>query len=221
MKITSITRFTRLTSITGNKDTDLLVLIKLDKESFAIFKNFQNKYIYKLFKNETLWKERLFKFYSEIYPEPGQSWKNLYLNLVYLLKKHNYNKENISFQNACERGHLDVVKYLINFSNKGFGSIDPASDENYAIGLACQYGHINVVKYLIGLPKNYNINPAGYNNYAIRYASACGHLSVVKYLTGLPKEYGISIGTSITWAKKNNRIDVVNYLLSLPKKSKE
>lgn len=38
---------------------------------------YKNKYFNQICKNETLWKERLFKYYGKFYPEEGQTWKNL------------------------------------------------------------------------------------------------------------------------------------------------
>jgi len=43
----------------------------------------------------------------------------------------------------------------------------------------------------MSLPKEYGINPAAGNNVAIRMASRNGELNIVNYLMSLPKEYGI------------------------------
>jgi len=197
--------------ITGNRDTDIIVLTKL--QNISIFKNFQNKYINKLYKNESLWRNRLFKYYAEIYPEPGQTWKDLYLNLVFHMK--NYNKDQESLRHASANGYLSVVKYLISFPE-----IDPALYHNLPIRLASENGHLSVVKYLINLPKKYNIYPSEGDNCAIIRASERGHLSVVKYLIGLPKEYGINPSAknnlAIRWATCNGRLDIVKYLIGLP-----
>jgi ankyrin repeat protein len=209
--------------ITGNKDMDLIVLSKLFEKEFFIFCSFknQNKYINKLYNNETLWRERLFRYYAEIYPEENQTWKNLYLSLIYHLDKFEYKKNKKILMKATMNDHLDVVKYLMSLSKEyeirtnaveksfeyacktGFlnivkylmslhGIIKANLDYNYAIRLASEYGHLDVVKYLMSLPKEYKIDPSAKNNYAIRLASEYGHLDVVKYLIGLPQEYGIN-----------------------------
>jgi hypothetical protein len=172
--------------ITGHKDTDLRLLLELSDREFLIFcgkkdsLQFENKYVNKLCNNETLWQKRLFKYYAQIYPEPGQTWKDLYLSLIYHLDK--YGKDYDSFLKATKNGHLEVVKYLISFPG-----INPSADDNFAIKLASINGHLSVVKYLIGLSEEYKIDPAADDNYAVIKASERGHLDVVKYLMSLPK----------------------------------
>jgi hypothetical protein len=211
--------------ITGHKDTDLKVLLELGDREFLIFcgkkesLQSKNKYINKLCNSENLWKNRLFKYYAEIYPELGQTWKNLYLSLVYHLNRYKYKKNMDSFIDAIGNGYLDVIKYLTSFpelispsghdnhaiktsSSNGrldivkylmtLPNVDPAAADNYAVTSASYYGNLDVVKYLMGLPKEYGIDPAANNNIAIRWASECGYLDVVKYLMSLPKEYGIN-----------------------------
>ena len=115
--------------ITGYQDTDFLTLLKLDDKDF--FKicaklnlpkdlekedyplEFTNRKIYQLCNNENLWETRLFERYGKFYPQDGQTWKNLYLKLVYYLDKYNYKKNHKSFQKASKNGHLEVVKYLM------------------------------------------------------------------------------------------------------------
>jgi hypothetical protein len=188
-----LTSFTTITSITGHKDTDLMLLLEMDDREFLIFcgkdsLQFKNKYINKLCKSENLWRDRLFKYYGKFYPEVGQTWKNLYLSLVYLLDKYRYEKNNDAIQMAAQNGHLSVVKYLMSLPG-----INPAADDNDAIKWAIENGHLSVVKYLIGLPKEYGIDPTDWNNFAIKRANENGHLEVVNYLLSLPKEYGIHL----------------------------
>ena len=44
----------------------------------------------------------------------------------------------------------------------------------------------------MSLPKEYKIDASADDNLAIKGASKNGHLEVVKYLMSLPKEYGIN-----------------------------
>ena len=111
------------------------------------------------------------------------------LNLANNIKKYKYEKNNESFLLACDRGHLEVIKYLISLPEKY--KIDPSAMINLAIRRASLYGRLEVVKYLISLPEEYNIDPSADNNYAIKWASYNGHLDVVNYLMSLPKEYNI------------------------------
>jgi len=210
--------------LTGHKDTDLRVLLELDDREFLIFcgkkdsLQFENKYINKLCKDESLWKDRLFKYYGKFYPEPGQSWKNLYLTLVYRLDKYKYGKDDDSFAEASRNGHLEVIKYLMSLPEEY--KIIPAVNNNLVIRYASLNGHLDVVKYLMSLPKEYGIDPAASENGAIRWASENGHLDVIKYLMSLPKEYKINPGSNnnlaIKWASENGHLNVVNYLSSLP-----
>ena len=115
---------------TKQKNTDFEVLLNLsDKDFFNICANFKldkdkegkeiiplqykSKYINELCNDENLWRNRLWKYYGNFYPEDRQTWKNLYLRLVYYLDKYNYKKDISSFQNASYNGHLEVVKYLM------------------------------------------------------------------------------------------------------------
>jgi hypothetical protein len=187
--------------ITGHKDTDLRVLLELDDREFLIFcgkkdsLQFENKYVNKLCKSETLWQNRLFKYYGKFYPEVNQSWKNLYLSLIYLLDKYKYEKDYDSFVKANRNGHLSVVKYLISLPEEY--KINPAAWDNVAIRVASYGGHLNVVKYLMSLPKEYKINPSVFNNDPISWASINGHLSVVNYLLSLPEEYGVHLPNQV------------------------
>ena len=49
---------------------------------------------------------------------------------------------------AAEKGHVDVVKYLMEEENEKYG-IDPAAEDNWAIREAADMGHLDVVKYLM------------------------------------------------------------------------
>ena len=62
-----------------------------------------------------------------------------------------YQKE---FLNACKKGDLKLVKYLLELPNN---NININSKNDRACRLACSKGHINIVKYLLELPNN-NIN---------------------------------------------------------------
>jgi len=125
--------------------------------------------------------------YSEEVPDKGGVLKK-YTELVmkHVFKKYDVNhailrRLNIEeyeylFQmddiigNACCKGHLSVVKYLV---KKGT-SINYCS----AAQTASENGHLSVVKYLVGMGADLTAD----NNYTIRAASRNGHLDMVKYL---------------------------------------
>ncbi len=225
------------------KDLDLLILSYLSDKDVLNFCQI-NKYGIKLYNNEDFWRNRTYIKFGKIYPEEGQSYKEFYLKLVYFMDKYKYEKDNNSFEDASERGHLEVVKYLMSLDR--VYNIDPSADDDYALGFASLNGHLEVVKYLIS---TCFVNPNSDDNCAIRWASEKGNLEVVKYLmsTGLVDpsakndeaiglassngylevvEYLMSTGIvdpsgndnySIKRAIKNGHLDVIEYLLSLPK----
>ena len=198
-----------------NKDVMSIILMKLNDKDLYNFCQI-NKRANKLC-DDHFWRNRLWKYYGEFYPQDGQTCKNLYLKLVYLIKEYNYIKDNKSLRKASEKGHLEVVKYLMSLPDK----IDPSAENNFAIRWASLYGHLEVVKYLMSLPKEYGIDPSVKDNEAIRWASLYGNLEVVKYLMSLPKEYGIDPSAdnnyAIRCANYYKGSKVVKYLLSLPK----
>lgn len=70
---------------------------------------------------------------------------------------------------ASEKGHLDVVKYLVKHGS------DINAEHNYALVHASQNGHLDVVKYLVE-------NGANINDLALRRTKQNRHSEVVKYL---------------------------------------
>jgi len=189
-----------------NKDVLLIVLSKINNQDLLNICQV-NKYFSNLCNNENLWRNKLWKEYRKIYPEENQTWKNMYLKLVYYMNKNKYEKTSDSFLDSIEDGHLEVVKYLstlidinpvLNFeivtcsSYHGnlniviFLSTLPEVDfsiQDYAIQTTSQKGYLEVVKFLSTLP---NVDPSAGNNYAIQRASYYGHIEVVKYLSALP-----------------------------------
>ncbi len=202
----------------GNKDVDLMILMKLEEKDLINFCQI-NKYAKKLCLNEDFWRNRLWKYYGKICIEEEQIYKEFYLKLVYYMDKYRYKKDNISFRNASQNGRLEVLKYLISLDREY--NIDPSSWDNYAIRWASGEGHLEVVKYLMSIDRVYNIDPSSWDNYAIRLASLKGNLELVKYLMSLDREYNIDPSTqnnfAIKYASYNSHLEVVKYLSSLPK----
>ena len=71
---------------------------------------------------------------------------------------------------ACENGHIDIVKYLVE------QGADIHAESDKALVLASQFNHFEVVKYLVenGADKN--------NDEALRLARRNGHLRIIEYL---------------------------------------
>jgi len=145
-----------------------------------------------------------------------------------------YNK---AFYHASDQGHLDVIKYLINFvdiqSNENWAVIGAAAqghldivkylcdaganvrDRNeLALSLASEHGHLEVVKYLIEDAHDKS-NIHAYDDYALRYASYRGHLKVVKYLCEMGANIHAYEDWSIIYAALNGRLKVVKYLCEM------
>ena len=119
---------------------------------------------------------------------------------------------------ACRRGHLDVVKYLVNER-----SIDPLCELNDGLTplhFACHKGHLEIVKFLV---EEKGCNPMyNHGEYPTAYACACvgGHLDVVRYLTEerqcdpLAKDVnGYPAIVSAAVINKNNNIDILKYFV--------
>ena len=100
---------------------------------------------------------------------------------------------------ASEKGHLDIIKYLI---------YQRIGDKVSAIQDASRNGHFEVVKYLTSI---------GVKSYiSIQYAAVHGHLEIVKYLVKqhTREEFIKVVDYCIIWASFNDHFEVVKYLMS-------
>ena len=115
---------------------------------------------------------------------------------------------------ACEKGHLCVVKYLIEKQNARKESRDKYG--MITIHVAASYGNLNIVKYLIeeqGIDVNIKDN---FWRTPLHWAALEGHLDVVKYLV---EEQNASLTalnkrneTPMDDAQRHNKYEVFNYL---------
>ena len=84
-------------------------------------------------------------------------------------------EDDYPFRAACEHGHLNIIKFLLVYSQ-----VNAAACDNYALKHAALNGHLDVVQYLL---KNCpTVDPSAENNYAIRWATHCGHYKIAKIL---------------------------------------
>jgi len=75
---------------------------------------------------------------------------------------------------ACEHGHLDIVKYIIeNFE------FNHQTELKYVFEQACGWGHLDIVKYLVDLLK---YKTCDITSYALQYACWNGQFEVVSWL---------------------------------------
>jgi Ankyrin repeats (3 copies)/Ankyrin repeats (many copies) len=153
--------------------------------------------------------------YSYDQPQSGLSQACADNDLNYLKKEIERGIDPSIFNNeaiqiACQRGHLEIVKYLLTDSR-----VDPSSRLNWSIYIASDYGHDEIVSILL---KDNRVNPADHNNFAIRAASENGHLKVVQLLMNdnrvNPADHNNS---AINHASKNGHLKVVELLLTDPR----
>lgn len=103
---------------------------------------------------------------------------------------------------ACANGHLQIVKYLINFINNN-------DVINKSFEFACRHGHLDIVIFLI----SYNANIHYGNNLPLIIASINGHHEIVKLLVLrnaniLDQNIGALYG-----AYNHGHLNIVKYLL--------
>ncbi|WP_175888216.1 ankyrin repeat domain-containing protein [Burkholderia contaminans] len=111
---------------------------------------------------------------------------------------------NFALMAACTKGHLQVVKYLIDQ-----GANIHARDD-YALRNASHDGHFGIVKYLVEKGADIHAN----EDWALRGASGNGHLEIVKYLV----EQGADIHAEGEWAlvaaSMSGHFQICDYLVS-------
>ena len=83
-------------------------------------------------------------------------------------------------QNACEHGHIEVVKLLLSLPlSRG---VLPSSNDNRALRLAAKNGHSDIVQLLLNLPLERGVDPSALDNEALIYASSYHRHDVVRIL---------------------------------------
>jgi ankyrin repeat protein len=114
---------------------------------------------------------------------------------------------------AAEKGHLDVVKYLV--EEKGADIKAAANNGNTPLYRAARYGNLDVVKYLV--EKGANVEAADkYGDTSLHWAARFGYWDVVKYLVEKGADFKAADkdgGTLLHWAARFGNWDVVKYLV--------
>lgn len=94
-------------------------------------------------------------------------------------------------QVACARGHIDIVRYILQGDCRAghviFANVDPAVDDNSPLLLACMHGHVSIVRELLRKgPDGKQIYPAvdakTRGNLPIKMAAEHGNLEVINFL---------------------------------------
>jgi len=105
---------------------------------------------------------------------------------------------------VSEKGHLEVVKYLISMG------ADVHTRNDYPLGLASMNGHLEVVKYLISMKAYVHAE----NDFALRWASYNGRLDIVKYLVNFFQDIPLDI---IEYAT----VTIKDFLVKINKQNKQ
>ena len=94
------------------------------------------------------------------------------LGLLQYLIENNFISKDDALIYASSKGHLEVVKYLVDH-----GANVNAQDD-YALRSAARNGHLDVIKYLVGHGANVNAQDDG----ALIWASLKGYTDIVNFL---------------------------------------
>ena len=112
---------------------------------------------------------------------------------------------NPAVHNAAEKGHFEIMKYLVEKDNTSGRQLD------MLLRSASRGGNLDIVKYLVDKGANIHF----YDNAAIRYASRDGHLDVVKYLVEHGADPHADSDFALKSASRNGHLKIVKYLISL------
>ena len=110
--------------------------------------------------------------------------------------------EYLPFRVAVEKGHLDIVKYLLENGAK------MSSGNNDAIRLASFHGYLDIIKYLI----ENGADIYALDGIALEFASKNGHLNLVRFLLENYTFNHDSLYRAIREAKMHNHIEIVKQL---------
>ena len=201
------------TALTGNKDTDLIVLSKLtDKDLLNAC--LTNKTINKACYNESFWRQRFIdKFdkkyvirvgydYPSKYKKDSETWRDFYLKFVHYSNK--YRMANYLLRIACFKGDLSLVVYTLN--NNKSQNLEIDTEDNLPLITAVEGGFDDIIKYLInhGAPLDSRILP---------WLSGYGSFDIIKFVIEKGADVTASNNKSIRIAANVGRFDIVYYLI--------
>lgn len=192
--------------LTGIKDTDLLILQKLDDEDL-LQACLVNKAINRACKDESFWRNRSL----EKYPLPSnyklekETWRYFYLKIVHYRSK--YNLWAHLLRQACFIGDLSLVALALDKKKEIVNAYD-----NLPLILANQGSYYEIMKYLILHGADPNVN----NGDILHWNCAHGNLDIVQFLLehGLMPQLNLRNGLALRLAATKNKTDIVKYLIA-------
>lgn len=191
--------------LTGIKDTDLLILQRLDDKDL-LQACLVNKSINKACKDESFWRNRsLEKFpLASEYKLENETWRHFYLKFVHYISK--YGNPAHLLRQACFIGDLSLVVYSL---ERNAANVD--IEGNLPLLLANQGSFYDVIKYLILHGADPNVN----NGNVLHWQCAHGNLDIVQFLIehGSLSHINSRNGLALRWAATKNKTDIVKYLL--------
>jgi ankyrin repeat protein len=105
---------------------------------------------------------------------------------------------------AVARGHIEIVKLLINYR------ADIHVDDYSALIYAAYFGNIEIVKILIELGADIHVD----NEAALRYAAYFGNIEIVKILIELGADIHVDNEGALRWAEEFGHIEIVKLLIN-------
>ena len=141
-------------------------------------------------------------------------------NKEFYKKYQNYSLYEIDteFINACKKGNLEVVKYLLT-STELKDNADIHVDNDYGFRFACYYGKLEVVRYLLtstDLKEHADIHA----NNDLGFTNACynGYLEIIKYLLTSPElkdhaDIHANNDEGFRYACVNEKLEIVKYFI--------
>jgi ankyrin repeat protein len=142
------------------------------------------------------------------------------LNNTQKIRIHGHHE--YAFQMACNYGHIDIIKYLLNISEKySSKKIDIHIQNDYIFNSACYHGNIDIIKYLLDMSEKYSGTKINIRGHTFFNAGANNQIEVLKYLINITEKYSgkkidIHYDSDFVFitAYDRNHFKIIKYLLS-------